>query len=283
MLAIHSQNPDIQALMTELLWQLGQTFSSQVAAVYQLGSLARGGFSDALSDIDVAVVFTALQPEVSWKLSAIQTRVQQQFPQQRNPLSIFWGSVDSINGLQPGGRFPAIDRLDLINNGVLLAGRDVRCQLNRPAHGLLVTECAAFAVKYLNQQRLSLVRAAREGRLPGVLPGHRQLSKLVLFPARFIALADGVAVCSNPGSVEHFCHHYQSGQEAAGQLLQLALAQRQQPDIRINDDYRSALTVGLAALYRHFFERYRQLMADAGEFHLCEALRQLQQQIWKNN
>jgi len=31
------------------------------------------------------------------------------------------------------------------------------------------------------------------------------------------------------------------------------------------------------------FERYRQLMADAGEFHLCEALRQLQQQIWTND
>src|SRR5262249_59922191 len=47
-------------------------------------------------------------------------------------LSAFWGSVDSLNHGSQGGRFPPLDRLDLIRYGRLLAGTDVRDQLKTP-------------------------------------------------------------------------------------------------------------------------------------------------------
>jgi hypothetical protein len=54
-----------------------------------------------------------------------------------------------LRGEGDGGRFPAVDRLDLIENGRLLAGVDARTGLARPTAGELLINGAEFALEFL--------------------------------------------------------------------------------------------------------------------------------------
>jgi hypothetical protein len=64
-------------------------------------------------------------------------------------LSVFWGTPSTLRGEQEGGRFPPLDRLDLIENGGLLLGSDARGGLTRPSAGELIVSGAEFALEFL--------------------------------------------------------------------------------------------------------------------------------------
>src|SRR5690349_25024953 len=65
-------------------------------------------------------------------------------------LSVFWGTPATLRGERDGGRFPPLDRLDLIENGRLLVGDDdTRRELPPPAARDLLVTGAQFALDYL--------------------------------------------------------------------------------------------------------------------------------------
>jgi hypothetical protein len=77
-------------------------------------------------------------------------------PQRRRPKAIrcrsfsrFSGTPSTLRGEREGGRFPALDRLDLLENGRLLLGNDARGGLSRPSADELIIDGAEFALDHL--------------------------------------------------------------------------------------------------------------------------------------
>lgn len=104
-----------------------------------MGSLARGGFSEVASDIDIGLILEGpCGPQDETEVDRILLRTLEQNATVTNKVSIFWGSIDSINGVVDAGRYPPFDRLDLIDHALLLAGREIRSQLKRPLKRELV-------------------------------------------------------------------------------------------------------------------------------------------------
>ena len=139
-------------------------------------------------------------------------------PELRQRLSVFWGTPAMLRGEREGGRFPALDRLDLIQNGRLLAGTDEeRDRVSRPSRSELLTTGAEFALEFLagvraapssqttglGSMRPAVADAVEEIRCPEVLlaQGVRRLTKLVLFPVRFLFTAATGQVGTNDAAV----------------------------------------------------------------------------------
>ena len=115
-----------------------------------MGSLARGGFSEVASDIDMGIILSGtLQEDDPSTIEKIQTNVAKNYPQINNNVSIFWGTIESINGAVDAGRYPPFDRLDLIDHALLLSGSEVRDQLIKPTKEELEIASAEFSIDYL--------------------------------------------------------------------------------------------------------------------------------------
>jgi hypothetical protein len=154
-------------------------FGARLISVYAIGSLAHGGFALAVSDIDVAVLVDLCDESVPPLIGAVVTSSQQQLgPGLADRLSIFYGDWESFGVPPQTARLGVIDRLDLIEHGVLMHGVDDRAHRGvRPTRDELVAETADF-LSYWETQR----------REPGELiaAGARVLTKNVLFPVRFL-------------------------------------------------------------------------------------------------
>jgi predicted nucleotidyltransferase len=97
----------------------------RLLAAYALGSLAHGGFSELVSDVDLGLVVSdPIESGDGETIEAIADAEKGKGSPLHERLSVFWGTPATLRGERDGGRFPALDRLDLIENGRLLAGSD---------------------------------------------------------------------------------------------------------------------------------------------------------------
>jgi len=147
--------------------------------MYAIGSLAHGGFAPAVSDVDVAVLVDRCDESVPPIISAtVKSSRKQLGPGLADRLSIFYGDWQSFGAPPEAARLGAIDRLDLMEHGLLLQGIDRRAHdAVRPTRDQLVTETVAF-LRYWETQRRDpdeLIAASA-----------RVLTKNVLFPVRFL-------------------------------------------------------------------------------------------------
>jgi hypothetical protein len=96
----------------------------RLIAAYALGSLAHGGFSVYVSDVDLGLVLSdPLQAQDAQAMEALAITVKSGGAPLADRLSIFWGSPATLAGEATSGRFPPLDRLDLMQYGRLLMGR----------------------------------------------------------------------------------------------------------------------------------------------------------------
>jgi hypothetical protein len=151
----------------------------RLASAYAIGSLAHGGFSPLVSDVDVTLLVDRWDEGVAARLAAVAPATQRQLGAGlADRLSIFYCDWPSLSDPPSGARMGAIDRLDLIENGVLIRGVDRRDTYGiRPSREELVAETADF-----------LARSVGAELEPGALiaAGPRTLTKTVLFPVRFL-------------------------------------------------------------------------------------------------
>ena len=216
----------------------------RLLAAYALGSLAHGGFSEWVSDVDLGlIVCDPLQDTDAATVQAVADREKRKGTPLHERLSVFWGTPSTLTGKRAGGRFPPLDRLDLIESGRLLAGEDaVRPGLPRPSASELVVTGAEFALEHLagisdpadtSSGRLGSLAAAGEEaieelRSPQLLAGRgvRHVTKQVLFPVRFMYTAATGDVGTNDAAVEHYLAQPAA---ASPRLVQAALAWRSDP------------------------------------------------------
>jgi hypothetical protein len=216
----------------------------RLLAAYALGSLAHGGFSELVSDIDLGLILS--DPPRAGDPGAIQ-QVAESERRKGSPLhqrlSVFWGTPATLAGAREGGRFPPLDRLDLLDSGRLVAGSDdARARVQRPSKQELVITGAEFALDHFaavrppegaGDDRLGSIHAGgaeslQQIRSPELLAGQgvRQVTKLVLFPVRFMYTAATGRVGTNGDAVDHYLERPET---SSPRLVAAAMAWRTDP------------------------------------------------------
>jgi hypothetical protein len=174
-----------EAVLTEAVRRARRLFGTGFEAAYAIGSLAHGGYAPGVSDIDLALVVRTAGPWSLARVQAVRALTRRRCgPEPADRLSVFWGRWRDVRGGASGRvRLPAIDRLDLLEHGRLLAGTDRRAGAVPPSHEELVLDGARFAIGWYDDARLALLRD------PAALAAAdtRTVTKNVLFPVRFLA------------------------------------------------------------------------------------------------
>jgi predicted nucleotidyltransferase len=260
----------------------------RLLAAYALGSLAHGGFSELVSDIDLGlIVRDPLEPGDDQTIQAVADLEKSKGSPLHERLSVFWGTPATLRGERDGGRFPALDRLDLIENGRLLHGSDdARLSLPRPSARELLVTGAEFALVYLaGMQRsaalptegLGSMRPAAEDTTdelssPDLLlrRGIRRVTKLVLVPVRFLYTAATGRVGTNGAAVARYL---EDDEAPSTRLVAAALEWRTAPPA----DEALALELlrdQLLPLYLHYIDDHIERLGSIGETALAALFRE---------
>jgi hypothetical protein len=241
-------------------------WGERLLAAYALGSLAHGGFSVHVSDLDVALVLRdPLEPSDDSGVSRVLSLAQEGQTPLADRLSIFWGSPATLTGRARGGRLPAADRLDLKQCGRLLAGEDLRGQLSKPMLEELVAEGAELAL-----QKLASDAAIAVLRDPAVLlaAGATRLTKWLLFPVRLLFTLRTGNVAGVAIAVEHFSR---TTRGPASRLASEALRWRHEPPQPDDPEANELLKLGVPPLYQCFFDEYEPSLREFGRVGLADA------------
>ncbi|UOX89826.1 hypothetical protein MUY14_04080 [Amycolatopsis sp. FBCC-B4732] len=234
-----------RAIAAEAADAYREALGERLIGAYLLGSLSYGGYSAAASDIDLALVLTDV-PEDD-QVAPVTAALQERSPLHRK-LSVFWASLPALREGRDDGRFPAQDRLQLADHGVLLAGEDVLAEVARPAASEMLLESARFAIAVLATDEV-----AAEFREPRRLLADKVwFTKAVLFPVRFLysaTLPTGRAA-NNDEAIEWFLSQPDT---PAASLVKLAERVRAGHPLEAAEA-RPELLAGLVPLYRHYIE-----------------------------
>ena len=240
----------------------------RLQAAYALGSLAHGGFSALVSDIDLGlIVKDPIRVGDAETIEAIAGTEKAKTVALADRLSVFWATPLMLRGVHQGGRFPPLDRLDLLENGRLLSGTDVRTDLPRPAIGELLVAGAEFALEFLagvpqsasgagvvlgSMRHVETTGAVQEIRSPETLLVHgvRRATKLVLFPVRFLFTAATGLVGTNAAAVTWYLADTTRPSAA---LVAAALAWRTDPPTDAAAA-RALLHEQMPPLYTYYFD-----------------------------
>jgi hypothetical protein len=237
---------------------------SRLIAGYALGSLAHGGFSPLVSDVDLGLILQdPLKVNDRMTIRKVARSVRAGGPGLHERLSVFWGTPSTLGGQGRGGRFPPLDRLDLLDYGRLLTGQDARSSAARPEQAELLVAGAEFALGYLGgarklPDRLGDIARLRphddvlnEIRVPSrlVSRGPRRLTKVVLFPVRFLFTAETGQVGTNALAAAHYLA---SAYAPAATLVAAALAWRLEPPA--GDEATVLLSRELIPLYVQYID-----------------------------
>jgi hypothetical protein len=247
-------------------------FARRLVSVYLLGSLAHGGFSPEVSDIDMGLVLEdPLLPSDATLISDVKAQVVTLGLSLADRLSLFWGSTQSLSGSSSEGRFPPLDRLDLILHGQLLAGRDIATGLPKPSREELIIGAVQFALETLGKPEEVL-----QVRNPMLLArrGMRHVGKRVLFPVRFLYTARTGEVGRVEAAAEHYCS---SGGPAAPAVAE-AVRWRSEPSIA-EVDLIALLSKHLLPLYLEFVDDHLRRMEGYGEMRLAARLRKWREEL----
>jgi predicted nucleotidyltransferase len=250
-----------------------RTWQERLVAAYALGSLAHGGFSE-VSDVDLGLVLldplSEADPGAVAELVASIKSTKRPFSDR---LSVFWGSVQTLAGAA-GGRFPPLDRLDLKQYGRLLAGREVRDCVAAPTRKELVIAAAEHALS-----RLAIPEVLHKIKAPEVLgrSDARTVTKLILFPVRFLYTARTGEVGRNEAAVEHFAGAAKD--PAAAALAKRALDWRNGAAGGFGADATAAIAAGVLPLYQEFLDDHETRLREYQRHDLGEGFHQWRQKL----
>ena len=157
--------------------------------VYLIGSLAHGGFSRRYSDIDVAVVSEGgLTPADFDAMRADAVAISSELAAK---LSIFW----TDRGFS-AGRFPPLDRADLLDHGVALVERE---RVPPPRPGLAEVRAYLTGKPFEAWSQGAAQFATIETLAP---KSHKPYLRAHLYPARFVYSFMTGRMGSNDDAVE---------------------------------------------------------------------------------
>lgn len=269
---IRSAGESVLAAAVELGQQM---WRDRLLAAYALGSLAHGGFS-VVSDIDVAFVLDdPLLATDGDRIAELTNRIKASNKPFADRLSVFWGSALSLSGASSTGRFPPLDRLDLKKYGRLLMGRDVRKNLPSPTQRELVVAGAELALR-----RLATDEVIGKLKTPESLirSDQKTLTRLILWPVRFLFTARTGDVGRNDAAVEHFAASNKAS--AACELVCLALKWRDSGPGPSDERATALIAAGVLPLYHEFLSDYEPRLREFARPDLAESFHEWRQRLY---
>lgn len=249
-----------------------ERWGGRLVAAYALGSLAHGGFSAHVSDVDAGLVLSdPLEGSDADAVRSLSCTVKATGAPLADRLSVFWGSAATLSGAATGGRFPPVDRLDLKQFGRLLAGQDIRARVPEPTLREMVVSAASVSFKSLSTAE---VTAQLKNPAQLVAAGARPLTKRILFPVRFVFTARTGNIGTTDAAVEYFTAAEKS---PAADLAGRALAWRYEPPDPGDPAVLECAEKGLLPLYRLFIDDYEARLRAYGEPELAQGFRDLRE------
>ncbi len=231
----------------------------RLVAAYALGSLAHGGFSAHVSDVDLGLLFAdPLQGADAEGVEQLSRTITGSGAPLSDRLSVFWGSVATCSGAAAGGRFPPVDRLDLAESGRLLVGTDVRARIPKPAVEEMVLAAARSSVGSLSKAEM-VARLKNPALL--VQEGVRPLTKRVLFPVRYFFTARTGRIGATDLAVQHFVS---AERGPAAELAAAALEWRYAPPELDDPGVLACMEKGLLPLHRIYLQDYEARLLSYG-------------------
>jgi hypothetical protein len=273
-----------EAVLAQALDAYQAALGPRLIAAYALGSLAHGGFSPLVSDVDLGLVLDdPFRVKDRLAIRGVAGTVRAGGSPLHRRLSVFWGTPSTLQGTVRGGRFPPLDRLDLLEYGRLLAGTDARDRVARPGSAELLVAGAEFALGSLGGDPAPAERVkrlvmrdqrgddpVREVRTPALLAsrGTRRVTKVVLFPVRFLFTAATGRVGTNALAAEHYLA---SPGAPAGGLVAAAVGWRAAAPAE--DEAAALLGRELIPLYLHYIDDHIARLDEAGRPRLAGRFR----------
>jgi hypothetical protein len=235
----------------------------RLIAAFAMGSLAHGGFSPLVSDVDVGLILAdPIQESDAASVAGVAEKVRSIGSPLHQRVSVFWGTAESFAGRTAGGRFPPLDRLCLLEHGRLLKGNDVRSGLTAPGQAELLIAGARFALDVLVDDVVAC--AHQPDRF--VEGGIRWTTKLALFPARFLFTAETGREGTNEAAVEY----YSALSAAPGApLVRAAFEWRTHPPTA--EHALALLADDFVPLYAYYLADYIRRLESIGESELASA------------
>jgi hypothetical protein len=215
----------------------------RLVAAYAVGSLTHGGFAAEVSDVDGVLIVDRCDAGVAAAIASAVAETQDAVTDDLvERLSFFWGDWATFGAPPCSARLPPIVRLDMLDSGVALVGEPPPAGLPRPTQDDLVRETAAFAVQWLE----------RDGVPAGaglVAEERRKITKMVLFPVRFLATIEAGLAGSNDEAVDW----YVAAGRPHARLAAAALRWRREPidDVALLGDVPALYAEAIDALTDH--------------------------------
>jgi hypothetical protein len=246
----------------------------RLAAAYALGSLAHGGFSIHVSDVDLGLVLCEpLEDGDAEAVASLSAKVKASGIPLAERLSVYWGSLETLSGTVAGGRFPPLDLYDLKQYGRLLAGRDVRSRLRSPTVRELVVSGAEFALKHLSTPEV-IARLRNPVELANA--STKTLTKHVLYPVRFLFTARTGQIGMNDEAVNYFSAVTDG---PVAELARKGLEWRFEPPHPDDRAVVELLRNGVLPLYRMFLADYERRLHEYGEPELAQVYREWRERL----
>jgi hypothetical protein len=173
-------------------------------SAYAIGSLAHGGFSPAVSDVDLALLTddgVVVARDVREISARVVADVRAGGLALADRLSIFHSPWAAFRDPPAEARFPPIDRYDLVHFGILVDGTD-----HRPTYAVAPTadeireQAVAWALGRVTPTQLAADLCQLED---GGVTVH-DATKLVLWPVRLQHVCDTAEASGNAAAVDHY-------------------------------------------------------------------------------
>jgi hypothetical protein len=240
-------------------------FGAEIEAIYTLGSLAHGGFAPLVSDVDVAIVLRQTAADTGERIAEVQNRV---IAKASNPLahrlSLFYADWDAVKtGEGTHFRLGPIDRLDLLESGLMLIGSDRREPSVRPTHEELIVMSADFILKKFTDAYLDQLREVEQF----IAGGERAATKVVLFPVRFLYTLKTGQIGLNDGSVAWY-----AAESLPGSALASAALDWRNAGLIDEELARQLLDADLVTLHAECLNEYAGDLDAMGDITRAEAL-----------
>lgn len=255
-----------------------ELLGDRLIAVYLFGSLSHGGFSETSSDIDIAFILNGSVSKKEWDLFAkLDNLIQKSKLPFSDRVSIFWSTTDVLSTEKTSGAFPPpttsqgvfppFDVLDLLQNGKLIYGSDIKNLLRVPEINDLYIAGVEFLLSYVNTpernkylHNFELFRSQEPGKI----------SKTILFPVRLAYTLTTGKIGNNDEAISNF-RNQPSMSEPSKVLLEQAARIRdgRQHDIAtLHTAY-----VELVQLYISIIEMHEKKMIELAEIGYVTQLR----------
>jgi len=163
---------------------------SSPPSLYLIGSLTHGGFSNQYSDIDISFIY---QKKI--QLDFIHTykkNLKMISKDAFERISIFYGDLNL-----EGGRFPYLDRIDMIHNGELLEGEKLKVRKNIPTLENVRNQLLEISIPYW-KSKTDFYKASKAINLYD-----KEFLRVFLYPARLIYSWETGLITSNDHAVQY--------------------------------------------------------------------------------